>query len=230
MPHGGPYGVRDYSEYNDWVQLLANRGYAVLQPNFRGSCGFGEAFERLGDGEIGRGMQDDLDDARQWAVDGGYADPQRICLVGASYGGYAALWGVVRNPELYRCAASFAGVTDWEAILAYDRDYLGRGYMNKEWYRRIWRPRIEGQDSDLRELSLTETIGRLDRPILVAHGTDDLRVPFSQFESLVAAAEERGKDIGTLVLEDDHNLRDEVNEHKLLERLLSFLNEHNPAD
>jgi dipeptidyl aminopeptidase/acylaminoacyl peptidase len=112
MPHGGPYGVRDKLQYSDEVQLLANRGYAVLQPNYRGSDGYGQAFEDLGKGEIGRKMQDDLDDAMDWAVAEGFADPKRVCLVGESYGGYAALWGVIRNPERYRCAASFAGVTD----------------------------------------------------------------------------------------------------------------------
>ncbi len=84
MPHGGPYGVRDSLKYDDWVQLLANRGYAVLQPNYRGSGGYGEAFERLGDGQIGRAMQDDLDDATQWAIARGYADPARVCVVGAA--------------------------------------------------------------------------------------------------------------------------------------------------
>ncbi|OYU73496.1 MAG: hypothetical protein CFE45_37170, partial [Burkholderiales bacterium PBB5] len=113
MPHGGPFGVRDKLQYNDEVQLLANRGYAVIQPNFRGSGGYGEDFFALGEGQVGRGMQDDIDDAMDWAVAQGIADAKRVCVVGGSYGGYAALWAVLRNPERYVCAASWAGVTDW---------------------------------------------------------------------------------------------------------------------
>lgn len=126
MPHGGPYGVRDKLVYDDEVQLLANRGYAVLQPNYRGSGGYGTAFEEKGDGQIGRAMQNDLDDAMDWAVKEGIAAKDRVCVVGASYGGYAAMWAVIRNPERYRCAASFAGVTDWKKILRYDAKYFSR--------------------------------------------------------------------------------------------------------
>jgi dipeptidyl aminopeptidase/acylaminoacyl peptidase len=91
MPHGGPYGVRDTLRYDGEVQLLANRGYAVLQSNFRGSGGYGAAFEELGDGRIGRAMQDDIDDAMDWPVQEGIAGPKRVCVVGSSYGGYASL-------------------------------------------------------------------------------------------------------------------------------------------
>jgi dipeptidyl aminopeptidase/acylaminoacyl peptidase len=90
LPHGGPYGVQDQLRYDDEVQLLANRGYAVLQPNYRGSSGYGLQFSRLGDGQIGSKMQDDIDDAMDWAVAQGIADPNRVCVVGGSYGGYAA--------------------------------------------------------------------------------------------------------------------------------------------
>ena len=121
MPHGGPFGIRDKLAYNDEVQLLANRGYAVLQPNYRGSGGYGEAFEEAGHGQVGRGMQDDIDDAMDWAVGEGIADPARVCVVGGSYGGFSALWAVIRNPERYRCAASWAGVTDWDRMMSYDR-------------------------------------------------------------------------------------------------------------
>lgn len=167
MPHGGPYGVRDTLEYDDWVQLFANRGYAVLQPNFRGSGGFGAAFEKAGDGEIGRRMQDDLDDATNWAVAQGYADPARVCMAGGSYGGYAAMWAVIRNPEIYRCAVSWAGVADWDAIMAYDRDTLTRRY-----YKETWKPKLLGNDNsfDFSDVSPMAQIGRLSRPLLIAHG------------------------------------------------------------
>lgn len=225
-PHGGPYGIRDAMVYDDWVQLFASRGYAVLQVNFRGSGGYGSAFEELGDGQMGRRMQDDLDDALDWAVAAGYADPARVCIVGASYGGYAALWGVLRNPERYRCAASFAGVTDWPDMLRYDRNYLGRSY-----YRRVWKAKVTGEKgTDLTELSPVDQIAKLERPVLLVHGTEDRRVPFAQFEKLVAAAEKAGKSVETLKLEDGHSLLKEENELEFYETLLAFLQRHNPAD
>ena len=230
MPHGGPYGVRDALVYDDWTQLLANRGYAVLRPNFRGSGGYGEAFERLGDGQIGRAMQDDLDDAYDWAVEQGIADPDRVCLFGASYGGYAAMWGAVRNPERYRCSASFAGVTDWKQLLKYDRDYLGRGRTRKKWYKDIWTPRITGDDGfDLEQISVVAQIGRLKRPVLATHGTRDMRVPFEQFEDLKAAASDVGAPVEFLELEDDHYLSDPAEEIRMLNAILAFLEKHNPA-
>ena len=231
MPHGGPYGVRDTMVYDDWTQLLANRGYAVLRPNYRGSGGYGEAFERLGDGQIGRAMQDDIDDAYDWAVAQGFADPERVCLFGASYGGYAAMWGTLRNPERYRCGASFAGVVDWEDLLAYDSQYLARGRVRKRWYKDVWTPRITGDDKfDLSSISVADQIERLERPLFVAHGTRDLRVPFDQYEQLAEAADAAGKEVEMLKLADNHYLSDGSEEARLLEGLLAFLKEHNPPD
>ena len=224
MPHGGPYGVRDTLSYNDWVQLLANRGYAVLQPNFRGSGGYGEAFEELGDGQIGRRMQDDLDDAVRWAIDRGTADPSRVCIVGASYGGYAALWGVIRNPELYRCAASFAGVTDWERQLRYTNDFLERRY------RKSWRRKIRGEKFDMQAVSPVQQVSQLTRPALLAHGKRDRTVPFSQYTDLVEAAERSGVTLEKLELDDDHHLSKAENEQAWLDALVTFLAKHNPAD
>ena len=100
--------LRDEWEYDTWAQFLANRGYIVLQPNFRGSTGYGRDFVAKGDGQFGRTMQDDLDDGVKWLVEQGKVDPKRVCIMGASYGGYAALWGAARNPEIYRCAISLA--------------------------------------------------------------------------------------------------------------------------
>ncbi|MFM7402863.1 MAG: alpha/beta hydrolase family protein [Erythrobacter sp.] len=183
MPHGGPFGVRDKLEYNDEVQLLANRGYAVLQPNYRGSGGYGNAFFALGNGQIGRKMQDDLDDAMDWAVAEGIADPKRVCVVGGSYGGYAALWAVLRNPERYRCAASWAGVTDWTKLLKYDRGYLSKR-VNK-----VWSAKVRGDGTaDLDTVSPYRAAEQLSRPVLLAHGTKDQRVPMSQYNVFEKAA------------------------------------------
>jgi dipeptidyl aminopeptidase/acylaminoacyl peptidase len=120
MPHGGPF-VRDTYGYDAWVQYLAAKGYAVLQPNYRGSTGYGREFVEAGNGEWGRGMQDDADDGVKWLAAQGIADPGRVCIMGASYGGYAAMRAAVRNPEIYRCAISFAGISDVAAQLGHDR-------------------------------------------------------------------------------------------------------------
>jgi dipeptidyl aminopeptidase/acylaminoacyl peptidase len=228
LPHGGPFGVRDKLEYSDEVQLLANRGYAVLQPNYRGSSGYGDAFAELGRGEIGRRMQDDLDDAVDWAAGEGLVDPTRVCLVGASYGGYAALWGVIRNPERYRCAASFAGVTEWDKQIAYDRSFIdGSGA-------RAWRERIRGEDRafDLDLVSPARQAARLRRPVLLVHGRRDSNVPFRQFELMRSAIERaRVRDAEFLVFEKSgHAFSSAEDEQAWYDALTAFLARHNPAD
>jgi dipeptidyl aminopeptidase/acylaminoacyl peptidase len=226
MPHGGPYGIRDKLDYSDEVQLLADRGYAVLQPNFRGSGGYGQSFEDLGKGEIGRRMQDDLDDAVDWAAKQGI-DPTRVCLVGASYGGYAALWGVIRNPERYRCAASFAGVTEWDKQLAYDADY----FTSKD--RRAWRDRIRGDRKfDLDTVSPARQAALLKRPVLLVHGKKDSNVPFSQLELMrnaIDRAHVHGAEYVTLE-NAGHGFSTAADEQKWYDSLLAFLARYNPPD
>lgn len=225
LPHGGPYGVRDTLDYDMEVQFLANRGYVVLQPNFRGSGGYGERFFALGEGEIGRAMQDDLDDGMDWLVDRGIVDPNRVCIVGSSYGGYAALWGVTRNPERYRCAASFAGVTDFDRQLLYDRGFFRTRYDRK------WRAMVEGEDNfDLDDVSPVRMVDQLSRPILLVHGKKDSRVPYSQFTLYKEKLEDRGADaIFVTYDEEGHGLKDAENRKDWLDRLEAFLAEHNPA-
>lgn len=226
LPHGGPYGIRDKLRYDDEVQFLANRGYAVLQPNYRGSGGYGESFEKLGDGQIGRRMQDDLDDAMDWAVKQGIADPARVCVVGSSYGGYAAMWAVIRNPERYRCAASFAGVSDWNKQLRYDADYFTRKGA------RSWRNRVKGEDTkfDLDDVSPAEQGERLTRPLLLAHGKDDTNVPFNQFKRMEKAVRKAQAPVEELVFDDEgHGFSKSENEQKWYETLEAFLKHYNPV-
>lgn len=227
LPHGGPYGVRDSLAYDDEVQFLANRGYAVLQPNFRGSGGFGEAFENIGDGEIGRKMQDDLDDGMDWLVRQGIADAGRVCVVGASYGGYAALWSVIRNPERYRCAASFAGVTDWKKQLSYSN----RGFDSNS--RKDWTNTVIGdvKDFNLDTISPSRQAARLTRPVLLAHGEKDSRVPFSHFKSMRDAAARAQVPIEQLVFKEaGHGFDKPADEQRWYETLEAFLTKNNPAD
>ena len=120
MPHGGPE-VRDALGYDRWAQALATRGYLVFQPNFRGSSGYGRAWTEAGYREWGGRMQDDLTDGVAALVAAGKADPKRICIAGASYGGYAALYGGATQPDLYRCVVSVAGVSDLPALVEHER-------------------------------------------------------------------------------------------------------------
>ena len=123
FPHGGPVW-RDRLEFNYWAQFMASRGYAVLQPNFRGSAGYGFSFRHAGYGEWAGKVQNDLADGVQKLIADGIADPKRICIVGASYGGYAALAGATFNPDLYACAISYAGLSDLQLILSRET-YVG---------------------------------------------------------------------------------------------------------
>lgn len=227
MPHGGPYGVRDRLEFDGEVQFLANRGYAVLQPNYRGSEGYGDAFYKSGEGQWGRQMQDDLDDGMDWLVKEGTVDAGRVCIVGSSYGGYAALWGATRNPERYRCAASLAGVSDLKRQLDYQTDFL----IDRR-YRRDWRTTVQGQkDFDLDSVSPLKQIERLSVPLLIAHGDDDQRVPYKQSSLYAKALQAAGKphEFHSYAGEG-HSLESEENMRDWLDRLEAFLAKYNPAD
>jgi dipeptidyl aminopeptidase/acylaminoacyl peptidase len=226
-PHGGPYGVRDKLAYDADIQFLANRGYAVLQPNYRGSGGYGTVFGDAGIGQLGRKMQDDLDDGMDWLVKDGIVDSGRVCVIGASYGGYAALWAVIRNPERYRCAASFAGVSDLKSILRYNRRFLTQKAGRR------WQERVRGDsDFDLETVSPTQQAVRLDRPVLIAHGEDDSIVPVMQSKSLVAALKAAGKKNFEYIAypKEGHGFSDPANRKDWFDRLDAFLAKHNPAE
>lgn len=221
MPHGGPHGVRDYWAWDDRAQFLASRGYAVLQPNYRGSGGYGEAHEQAGYKKWGTLMQDDLTDAVRWAVAQGIADPGRVCIYGASYGGYAALMSAVREPDLYRCAVAFAGVYDLESQ-SEDSDIqdslYGRNYLRK----------VLGTDEGvLAEQSPVTYIEKLKAPVLIAHGTRDKRVPFSQAERLRKALEKHGKPYEWLEFKgEEHGFYKDENHEVFLNKLVEFLDKH----
>lgn len=225
LPHGGPYGIRDALGYEVEVQFLASRGYAVLQPNFRGSGGYGEAHLKAGEGAIGRQMQDDLDDGMDWLVAKDIADPARVCVVGSSYGGYAALWAVTRNPDRYRCAASFAGVTDWDQMLKYDARFFTRSGIRK------WRGVIQGnEDFDLDTVSPLKYAMHLTRPVLLAQGMEDTIVPPRQAKIYVAALESAKKDFEYVPYEKEgHGFGDPANLADWLKKLEAFLAKHNPV-
>jgi len=224
MPHGGPF-ARDSEEWDWWVQFLAYRGYAVLQPNYRGSSGYGTALAEKGEGQWGLAMQDDLNDAVDWAVKEGIADAKRVCIVGASYGGYAAMRGAQRDGGRYRCAISYAGVSDLSAMMRYDGRFLNHG-TRKDW--------MKQQAPDFASVSPINFAGQLSTPILLMHGRKDRRVQVSQSremaEKLKAAGKIAGRDY--IYVEQplaDHFFSRQADRLDFLQRMDAFLKEHNPA-
>jgi dipeptidyl aminopeptidase/acylaminoacyl peptidase len=227
MPHGGPF-ARDHWDYDPFVQFLASRGYAVLQPQFRGSTGYGRAFVEQGYGQWGRKMQDDLDDGMDWLVKSGQVDAGRVCIMGASYGGYAALWGAIRNPERYRCAISLAGVTDIDDILRYDR----RSFSAPRYFRQ-WQKKVTGEDKvDLDTVSPLAQQARLTVPVLIAQGEQgeqDTNVPPRQGHLLVAALEKRHADVQSVFYKDAaHGFTKPEDMTDYLKRVEVFLAKYNP--
>jgi dienelactone hydrolase len=187
LPHGGPHS-RDHADFDVETEFLANRGYAVLQVNFRGSAGFGHDFMVAGLQRWGLEMQDDLTDAVQWAVAQGVADPARVCIVGGSYGGYAALMGLVKTPQLYRCAVSFAGVTDLIDLIRYESDYIGGRAAMQAQLGSAWTDRAR-----LRATSPALNAERIQAPVLLVHGTADRSVPVDQSRDMASALKRLGK-------------------------------------
>lgn len=225
MPHGGPFGVRDVLGFNLEVQFLANRGYAVLQPNYRGSDSYGADFLKAGSGQWGRKMQDDLDDGMAWLVKQGIADPKRACLVGGSYGGYAAAWGATRSPELYRCAACFAGVFDLRKQLNYSSDFLSNRID------RQYRATVRGDNNfDLDSVSPEKQVDRLQVPVLLIHGDADNTVPISQSKNYDAALKKAGRPHEFYIIKDEgHGFMLKDSFAFYLTKLDAFLAAHNPA-
>jgi dipeptidyl aminopeptidase/acylaminoacyl peptidase len=225
MPHGGPF-ERDHWEYDPIVQFLANRGYAVLQPEFRGSTGFGKDFVEKGYGQWGRKMQDDLDDSVDWLARTGKIDPKRVCIVGASYGGYAALWGAVRNPDRYRCAASLAGVSDLPALLKHDRKLFSAPR-----YYREWRTQVGGEgDTDLRSVSPITYAAKEKVPLLIGHGEQDERVPPKQSHDMVDALTQAHADVTSVFYKSDgHGFDNAADLQDWLRQLERFLGKYNPS-
>jgi dienelactone hydrolase len=221
MPHGGPHGVRDWWGWHPDAQFLASRGYAVLQPNFRGSAGYGRAFEEAGYRKWGTLMQDDLTDAVRWAVAQGIADPGRVCIYGVSYGGYAALMSATREPDLYRCAAGVAGVYDL-ASFQDDTDYQ---YVL--WGRLDLKKFLGEDESEWAKQSPITHIERLKIPVMLAHGTADRLAPFSQAKQLRSALEKHGKAYEWVEYTgEEHGFYKEANRIDFLEKLAAFLDRH----
>jgi dipeptidyl aminopeptidase/acylaminoacyl peptidase len=198
--HGGPWH-RDTYGYDAEHQWLANRGYAVLSVNFRGSTGFGKAFLNAGDLEWGRRMHDDLLDAVNWAVAEGIADNERVAIYGASYGGYAALVGATFTPEVFRCAVGIVGISNLETFMASIPPYWTAFFENLA--RRIGDPRTEAGRALLKARSPLTRAGAISRPLLILQGANDPRVKQAESDQIVAAAKARGLPVSYVLYPDE---------------------------
>jgi dipeptidyl aminopeptidase/acylaminoacyl peptidase len=219
LPHGGP-DSRDHLVFNWWAQFLATRGYAVLQPQFRGSSGFGAAHRLAGSRQWGGLMQDDVTDGVKEMIRIGVADPDRICIAGASYGGYSALAGAAFTPDLYACAVSVNGVADLPAMVGYTSRQTGTSYYSaafKDDIGSIHDPSLAGR-------SPARSAQNVRAPILLLHGSDDTVVPISQAEAMERALIAAGKTCTFVRLPgEDHWLSRSATRTQVLREMETFL-------
>jgi len=221
-PHGGPHGPRDMWGFNPEVQFLANRGYAVLQINFRGSGGYGNAFERLGYRNWGTTMVNDMTDAVKWAIGEGIADKNRICSYGASYGGYAALQTVVREPDLYRCTIGYVGV--YSLPMMFKEGDIPESDSGRNFQRRVLPETLAEQQAQ----SPAFNVDKIRVPVMLVQGAKDQRVPIAQYYLLKKRLEEAGKPPEVTIVEDKegHGFYDFQNKVDLYTAMEAFLDKH----
>lgn len=220
LPHGGPYG-RDSKRFDYFAQFFANRGFGVLQMNFRGSEGFGKAYEEAGrkNWEI---MQEDVEDGTRWLIEKGYADPKRTCIAGWSYGGYAALMGAAKNPDLYQCAISMAGITDIKDLMRDTREYrFGRASAKK-----FIGSGFEDKD-DIKANSPVKIAADMTVPLFLAHGELDQQVRIDQFRRMKKALKKSDAKVTYMEFKnEDHYLSNQENRIKFFKGLDKFLNDN----
>lgn len=222
FPHGGPWARVSWRNSSE-VQFLANRGYAVLEMNFRGSTGYGKHFLEAADKEWGGKMQDDITDGAQWLIQAGIADPKKICIYGGSYGGYAALAGVAFTPGLYACAVDYVGISNLFTFLKTIPPYWKP--MIEKLYAKIGDPE---KDADmLRARSPVFHVEKIKTPLLVVQGANDPRVNKAESDQIVEALRKRGLEVEYLVKENEgHGFQNEENRFEFYEAMERFLKKH----
>ena len=223
MPHGGPI-ARDRLGFDWWAQAFASRGYAVLQPNFRGSDGYGEDFISAGFGQWGHKMQTDLSDGIAYLASQGIANPKRACIVGASYGGYASMAGVTMQHGVYRCAVAYAPVTDLAQLTSYEGVRYGESVELADWDRFIG-PNGKGA------ISPAAHAGEADAPVLIFQGQNDEIVPQTQSAEMDGRLRGAGK-VSTLVLfpNETHHMVLEETRTTVVKQSVDFVEKYNPSD
>jgi dipeptidyl aminopeptidase/acylaminoacyl peptidase len=220
LVHGGPW-ARDSWGFDPLVQLLANRGYAVLQMNYRGSTGYGDELYQKARRQIGREIQNDIEDATRWAIASGLADAKRIAIMGASYGGYSALFGLGHNPELYRCGISLFGVTDWLAFFE-KSDIADYKTAKRYWREQLGDP--EKDQVDLKAISPVNFADQITAPVLIVQGKEDQRVPPDQAKRMIAALTKAGRKPESLFISNlGHTYGNEKQRTEIYKSVVTFL-------
>lgn len=221
-PHGGPW-ARDMWGFNPEVQLLANHGYAVLQMNFRSSTGYGKAFLDAGNKQWGLKIQDDITDGVKWAIQQGIADPERVGIYGASFGGYATLTGITKTPELYAAAVDYVGVSNMFTFLGTIPPYW-------ETMRNMFNERVGDLEKDkemLKKISPVFHVDKIVTPLFVAQGANDPRVNKAESDQIVAALKNRGVQVEYMVKENEgHGFHNEENSIEFYNAMIKFLDKH----
>ncbi len=228
LVHGGPFVRGNHWGWDPQVQFLASRGYAVLEPDFRGSLGYGMSHYRAGWKQWGLAMQDDIADGARWAIAQGTVDPKRICIAGASYGGYAALMGLVKDPDLYKCAVNWAGATDIN--LLYDGHWSFDSDLGEDWKLQGMPVLVGDQVKDAAQLKATSPIqqaARITQPLLLAYGAVDRRVPLYHGNQFRDAVAKHNKQVEWIVYQDEgHGWTRPQNRFNFWKRVESFLGRH----
>jgi len=225
MPHGGPW-ARDYWGYDAYTQFLANRGYAVFQPNFRGSTGYGKDFLNAGNKEWGTGdMQHDITDAVNYLIEKGITDKDKVAIFGGSYGGYATLAGLAFTPDVYAAGVSYVGPSNLITLLESIPPYWGP--IVKMFHKRVGNPEDPEDAKRLRKQSPLFSADKIDDPLLVIQGANDPRVDKRESDQIVVAARDRGVDIGYIVAPDEgHGFAGQENRLVVAVALEKFLAKH----
>ncbi len=224
FPHGGPYGARDRWRWDNRAQMLAHHGYLVLQLDFRGSGGYGKAFEKAGHTFWGTKMQDDITDATLWAIKQGYADKDRVCIHGVSYGGYAAMQAVVREPDLYKCTIPDAGIYEVELQWKKADSFKTNPKARKSYFKIMFGTYEDQALLDSRSPALN--LDKVKTPIFLVHGTKDVRVPIDNAYFLEEKLKEKGIMYQTMYKKDGHGFQKVGYRVDLYKAILKFLEKH----
>ncbi|WP_129264339.1 S9 family peptidase [Streptomyces sp. M3] len=225
LVHGGPWD-RDSWGFNPLVQLLANRGYAVLQVNFRSSTGYGKSFMKAGIGELAGKMHDDLIDGVDWAIEQGYADPDRVAILGGSYGGYAALVGVTFTPDVFAAAVDIFGVSDLANFLRNQPEFV-RPALAANWFRWVGDPADPQQEADMLARSPISRVDQIRIPLLIAQGANDARVRQAESDNMAQALQARGASVEYILMADEgHSIENSENLITVYRAVERFLGEH----
>lgn len=224
MPHGGPWARSGWG-FNSYAQFLANRGYAVLDPNFRASTGYGKSFVNAGNKEWGRKMQDDITWGVKYLVEQGIVDPEKVGIMGGSYGGYATLAGLAFTPDVFACGVSIVGPSNLITLLNSIPPYWES--IRKVFYLRMGDPSTPEGEADLKAMSPLFSADKIKSPLLVVQGANDPRVKQHESDQIVVALRDRGFDVEYIVAPDEgHGFARPVNNMAMLAAAEKFLSKH----